>query len=92
MAHTRGVKGVKTHRFSYPGKTDIAEKEQKKEHSRFSCTMESGSVLFLRLQAVNKLHDPDAIPESAGKENRLHISHAVCHGIQILFHESMFLL
>lgn len=73
MAHTRGVKGVKTHRFSYPGKTDIAEKEQKKEHSRFSCTMESGSVLFLRLQAVNKLHDPDAIPESAGKETMVQL-------------------
>lgn len=91
MAHTRGFKGVKTHRFPHLGKTNIAESEQNKEHCRFSCTMEDGSVLFLLLQAVDKLHDPDAIPESAGVQSRFHIGHVVCHGIQILFHESVFL-
>ena len=88
MAHTRGVKGVKHIVFH------ILEKQilQKEEHCRFSCAMESDSVLFLLLQAVDKLHDLDAILESAGVQSRFHIGHAVCHGIQILFHESVFLL
>ncbi len=86
MAHTRGVKGVKIYRFPYSGKTDFVEKGQKKEHCRFSCTMESGSVLFLWLQAVDKLHNSDTIPESAGVQRRLHIGHAGRHGIRILFH------
>ena len=93
MAHTGGLGGVKTHRFPDLVKEQTTTiEEQKKEHCRFSCAMESDSVLFLRLQAVDKLHDLDAIPESAGVESRLHIGHAVCHGIQILFHESVFLL
>lgn len=85
--------GIKTRRFPDLEEEQINENRRtEKEHCRFSCAMESDSVLFLLLQAVDKLHDPDAIPESTGVESRFHIDHAVCHGIQILFHESVFLL
>jgi hypothetical protein len=33
MAHTRGFKGVKTHRFLCPGNTDIAERRTEKKNT-----------------------------------------------------------
>ena len=88
-----GLRGWKHTVFQTLEEKQILQKEkQRKEHCPFSYIHGEWQCSFSALQAVNKLHDSDVILESASVQSRLHIGHAVCHGIQILFHESVFLL